>query len=444
MKNEIGRKLTSLTIMAIMFAGGMAIGVPSFMPEAASDLSETSGLLTVSTTTLQGVAILEIVVNDPDNSDTTGDVTALVTTVGGTDYDMTQATNGKWYAYLVDLSQSKKFDANMGHGLEFGHLCTSGLGIAKSTTALLVSTSIDVWATAQHSSDGSARSISTTTIAGGCLDVDNAGTLTDATAGSTSRDDLTATVLQGAPALSDPDGDAANLGQRGHGLNASGYGSWPYIIAVDLNDDNVVEYGSDSINVVYGNTDDETSISLANRNPADRAEVHLTFVDPALNIDPTTADVWIFNLSDNDGGASASTVIFANNGSNTALNATDLGAHGCVNNCALYSDVETILGPGAKTVDTVNMTESGANTGVFESFDINGAAQFETIAEAAGDTNTLFSYGGNSVDMIITYNDATISLDAGGDWSPATSATISVNDPDANRNPTCSRNAVGG
>ena len=47
MKNEIGRKLTSLTIMAIMFAGGMAIGVPSFMPEAASDLSETSGLLTV-------------------------------------------------------------------------------------------------------------------------------------------------------------------------------------------------------------------------------------------------------------------------------------------------------------------------------------------------------------------------------------------------------------
>jgi len=44
MKNEIGRKLTSLTIMAIMFAGGMAIGVPSFMPEAASDLSVTDWL----------------------------------------------------------------------------------------------------------------------------------------------------------------------------------------------------------------------------------------------------------------------------------------------------------------------------------------------------------------------------------------------------------------
>ena len=99
MKNEIGRKLTSLTIMAIMFAGGMAIGVPSFMPEAASDLSVTDGLLTVSTTTLQGVAILEIVVNDPDNSDTTIDLAAVSASVGGTSYDLNQASNGKWYLY---------------------------------------------------------------------------------------------------------------------------------------------------------------------------------------------------------------------------------------------------------------------------------------------------------------------------------------------------------
>ena len=111
---------------------------------------------------------------------------------------------------------------------------------------------------------------------------------------------MTEAVLQGAPSLSDPDGDAANLGQRAHGLNASGYGTWPYIIAViNLNDDNEVAYGSDAINVVYGNTDDETSISLANRNPADRAEIHLTLTDPALNIDPTTADKWLFDLSDN-------------------------------------------------------------------------------------------------------------------------------------------------
>ena len=66
MKNEIGRKLTSLTIMAIMFAGGMTIAAPGIMPEAVADLSVTDGALSVSTTTLQGAAILEIVVNDPD------------------------------------------------------------------------------------------------------------------------------------------------------------------------------------------------------------------------------------------------------------------------------------------------------------------------------------------------------------------------------------------
>ena len=144
MKNEIGRKLTSLTIMAIMFAGGMAIGVPSFMPEAASDLSVTDGLLTVSTTTLQGVAILEIVVNDPNNSDTDNDVSALQVDVGSNTYDLTQATNGKWYAYVVDLSQADLLTAD-NTGFEFGVKCTSGLSTAKSTTNLIVNSSTDVY-----------------------------------------------------------------------------------------------------------------------------------------------------------------------------------------------------------------------------------------------------------------------------------------------------------
>ena len=437
MKNEIGRKLTSLTIMAIMFAGGMAIGVPSFMPEAASDLSVTDGLLTVSTTTLQGVAILEIVVNDPDNSSTTSDISALSASVGGDDYDLTQASNGKWYAYVVDSSQAQLFDAD-GNGFEFGILCQSGLGTANSTTDLIVSSSIDIYANALLTSGQTAE-------AGSCLEIANMITTLDDTAGTTSRQDMTAAVLQGAPSVSDPDDDAANLGQRGHGLNASGYGSWPYIIAVDLNDDNEVAYGSDAINVVYGNTDAETSISLENRNPADRAEIHLTFTDPALNIDPTTADKWMFDLSDNTGGASATSVIFANNGTtsagvfnskNSALDAEELGQMGCVQNCALYSNVETTLSNGTNGVNSVLMTESGANTGVFESFDINGNAQFETESDASADKQTIFYYGGNSVDMIITYNDATITMDAGGDWSPGQTATISINDPDANRNPT--------
>jgi len=398
-----------------MFAGGMAIGVPSFMPGAASDLSVTEGLLTVSTTTLQGVAILEIIVNDPDVSDTTTDIPAISADVGGTSYDLTQAVNGKWYAYVVDSSQSQLFDADAGNGFEFGVFCDDGLGIAASTTDLIVGTGVDIWANAIETFKD------TSVVAGGCLDIDNAWVTTDDGVDTSSRQLLTDAVLQNAPSLSNHDDTALgasgiDMGQRGMGLNESGHGAWPYIIAIDFTDDNIVEYGGDSISVTYGNTDDETSIELANRNPGDRTEIHLTVTDPALNIDPTTADIWVYNLSDT--GFDADSAIFANNGSNTALDAEEMGQAGFVSNGQLRSDVEGTLAAGAGTVDLLTMTETGANTGVFESFDTNGNGQIETSPEAAADTRTVFSYGGNSVDMIITYNDAEITFDAGGDWAP--------------------------
>ena len=128
------------------------------------------------------------------------------------------------------------------------------------------------------------------------------------------------------------------------------------------------------------------ALSLANRNPADRQEIHLTITDPALNIDPTTADIWMFDLDDNDGDVN--TVKFSNNATfsdgtlsstNSAMSAAELGDHGCGDNCALSSDNETYLTTGLNTVSQVIMTESGANTGVFESFDVNGNGQFETL-----------------------------------------------------------------
>jgi len=163
----------------------------------------------------------------------------------------------------------------------------------------------------------------------------------------------------------------------------------------------------------------------------------LTFSDPALNIDPTGADKWLFDLADNGGSASATTVEFATNGTtNTAMTAAELGELGCVANCALSADGVTYLVTGASATTAVVMTESGSNTGVFESFDLNGQAQFETRADASADGNTVFQYGDNYADMIITYNDASIDFDTDGDWAPATYATISLNDPDANKNPT--------
>jgi len=428
MKNEIGRKLTSLTIMAIMFAGlGLVQGVPSFMPAASADFSLTDGELSVSSEFIQGAAVLEIVVNDPDLSDTTVDINSGASvSIGGTSYDMSQAQNGKWYLYVVDQSISKAMKAD-GKGMEFGHHCDSGLGVSQNTSNLIVPSGTDVWAAAINTAGDT--DVDNGTSAGGCLDIDNAPNTTDDTAGSTARQDLTAAILQDAPTLSDHDDNATDLGQQGHKLNASGYGSWPYILSIELNSDNIIEYGSDSVNVEFGNTDEEANLAIINPNPGASAELHVTVTDPALNIDPTTADIWIFDL---DAASSAASVIFANNGTNTAITAAELGEMQCEDNCRLYSNIVTVL----SGYDDVTMTESSENSGFFESFDLNGESQIETTAEAGADTKVVFTYGDESTDMIITYTDATIEFGGhDGAWDPTEVATFTIVDPDANKNP---------
>ena len=76
MKNNIGRKLTSLTLMTIMFAGGMTVAVPSMMPGIfAEGASSPSGLVSVSSEKIQGASILEVVIDDPA-------ISALDTAIG--------------------------------------------------------------------------------------------------------------------------------------------------------------------------------------------------------------------------------------------------------------------------------------------------------------------------------------------------------------------------
>ena len=432
MKNEIGRKLTSLTIMAIMFAGGMAIGVPSFMPEAASDLTETSGMLSVSSTSIQGSAILEIVVNDPDISDTTTDInngaTVTISATGNT-YDLVQAVNGKWYAYVVDDSTAQLMDAD-DNGMEYGFRCTTGLGTGGSATIL--ASGVNVYAEAL------ATSGTNTDRAGGCLDIDNMIASLDSTAGTTSRQLMSDAVLQNAPALSNHNDKSStdsgyDLGQRLHNQNVSGYGSWPYIYTFELQSDNVIEYGSDSITVSFGNTDADAAIGLNNPTVAGDTQLHLWISDPGLNIDPTTADKWEFDLDQ------SSTVKFANNGTNASdLTLAEQAQLGCVTNCLLTVDSADTPPTQLSGYDDVVMTESGANTGVFESWDGTGASEITTITGVTADKFHTFKYAGNAADVVIAFNDATVSMDApgSGDWEPGTQATITITDNDLNTNPT--------
>ena len=104
MNNEIGRKITSLTLMTIMVAGGLTFAIPGVMPSAHA----ANANLFVSAENSQfdnafsGPMVIEVVVNDPDINDTDEAKGEPDVTVNGQDLRMVQATDGNWYAYFAD------------------------------------------------------------------------------------------------------------------------------------------------------------------------------------------------------------------------------------------------------------------------------------------------------------------------------------------------------
>ena len=106
MKNDLYRKLTSITLMTIMFAGGMTIAIPGELPTAVAQT--TSGTLSVSATTFGGPQVVEIVIDDPDLNEVGTEATRPVPSISvdgdGDPVVMTQANTGKWYAYIADTS----------------------------------------------------------------------------------------------------------------------------------------------------------------------------------------------------------------------------------------------------------------------------------------------------------------------------------------------------
>ena len=132
MNNEIGRKITSLTLMTIMLAGGMTIAAPSMMPaaHAANANLFVSAENSLYNNYFGGAQVIEIVVNDADIKETDESKGEPDVTVNGKIVRMTQGVDGLWYAYITDLNTSAIADANQaatgsdGAGLDFGKLCS--------------------------------------------------------------------------------------------------------------------------------------------------------------------------------------------------------------------------------------------------------------------------------------------------------------------------------
>jgi len=132
MNNEIGRKITSLTLMTIMIAGGMTFALPGAIPVAHA---QANANLFVSVEEsfkpdrFGGAMVVEVVVNDPALKDTDESETEPDVTVNGKDLRMVQSTDGNWYAYLTDRNMANAADllatAKGGVSLDYGSGCVA-------------------------------------------------------------------------------------------------------------------------------------------------------------------------------------------------------------------------------------------------------------------------------------------------------------------------------
>ena len=144
MKNEIVRKLTSLTLMTIMFAGGLSVAFPGTMPQAhashnanlfvSAENSNSNNLMT-------GPMVVEVVVSDSSINRLDQAYGEPDVSVNGKKLRMIQGSDGAWHAFIADIDMAKAADATQpglssqftgvdnstrpGKGLNFGKFCNN-------------------------------------------------------------------------------------------------------------------------------------------------------------------------------------------------------------------------------------------------------------------------------------------------------------------------------
>ena len=106
MTNDTQRKLISIALVSIMFAGGMTIAIPGELPTAVAQSTGTLSVSAAAAGVFGGPQAIEIVIDDPDLSEIGTDANAAVpdVEVDGDAVIMAQAATGKWYAYIADTS----------------------------------------------------------------------------------------------------------------------------------------------------------------------------------------------------------------------------------------------------------------------------------------------------------------------------------------------------
>ncbi|MEW6044711.1 MAG: hypothetical protein AB1608_10655 [Thermoproteota archaeon] len=475
MNNEIGRKLTSLTLMTIMLAAGFTAFAPSTMPEAAA----ANANLFVSAENSQfqnyfaGPMVIEVVVIDSDIKDTDEAKGEPDVTVNGNKLRMVQASDGNWYAYFADRLQAQRADQTVvtdsngvtglpGFGLDFGEFC--GKDDGDEVLGFSVSQTVGV-AIATNVEGGTNGTTAITDEQ--CTDL--GGSLGDSHWINVVRENKTVNSNSAVP-----------VGQIGFINRTFADQTWPFVQLYDftVSGNVIVQYnkggGVQSTTLKFDTVEGFIQEQLDRSSYPRGGQVHYTVTDIGLNIDPTDEDSWTFqadssnktthyqvfdenglelgdaigevqDITDSladlmvedgfelslnvDTQSSGTDVVRIQDNANVVINSTQTSsaAEAAVTN----GDVTGYLDAGTLPI---TLTELAPNTAIFSTYDETDTSQIEITSDAPRGKSATIEYD-DPLTVLVGFGFGTIDIQPGdSEWNSGEEIPVVITDSDANKN----------
>ena len=459
MNNEIGRKITSLTLMTIMVAGGLTFAFPGVTPEAHA----ANANLFVSAENSQfdnymsGPQVIEVVVIDSDINETDEANGEPDVTVNGKILRMVQAVDGNWYGYFASTEQTILADATSGSqqtGLDFGATgCNDAQGLDATGLNL-------------DDADGSAF---------------DAATCDDDPATDNGNDIDFMNVIREAKEANENVPLGTGFTTAPDGLLVE---SWPFIQLYDLNPTGnvVIQYSpagnAQTTTLTFDTAQDFAGIELDRSVYGQGMEVHATITDLWLNIDPTDEDSWTFAANEDSGLDNSFYQVFDENGQlegdNVATNlfgltSDELDDLMCDDNCILFINPNQQGGNDQLTLQTnddsqilanfgtsnpevigdfqtaggnlggaypVTVTEQGPNSGIFSTSDEGDVSSLKIVDDnfVRGESATI-DYNDSPISVLTGYITGSVDIQPVDDeWNSGEAIPVVIDDADLNLN----------
>ncbi len=449
MNNELGRKITSLTLMTIMLAGGMVIAAPGVTPAAHA----ANANLFVSAENSQfenymsGPQVIEVVVIDSNINDTDEAKGEPDVTVNGKTLRMVQAVDGNWYGYFADNYQAYTADGTTtvtGQGLDFGSICSNEQATIDISGDSTVTFSETIKVAYPYNSCSGGSADNSNNVVREQKDPSD-GLLTDV------------------------------VGQIGITPD-----TWPFVQLYNLNPTGnvVVQYnkggGVQSTTLTFDTVDHFAGLALDRSDFPRDAQVHATITDVWLNIDPTDEDSWTFGTNSNY-GLSTNYQVFNENGEMAGAGTPGgiidisgtLSQMMIEDNGILILDVDTQnrgtdvvtiqdnddsdLNCTGTTADTcavtgtagglsfgsqpITITEQLPSSGIFGTYGESDVSNIKITGDAQRRTSATIDYNASPMSIVVSTYDASIEINPIDDeWNSGEEIPIVLNDNDANKN----------